>query len=78
MPIKSYLAHPYQGQKMELYNTLSQLEGCEVIPAENKDVLILVTDTETSKQEDALQEKLNMIKSIKLLAMVAGFNASKN
>ena len=78
MPIKSYLAHPQQGKKMELLQTLAAMDYCEVIPAENKDLLILVTDTESNNQEDDLQDKLNTIKSIKLLALVSGFNASKN
>ena len=78
MPIKSYLAHPHQGKKMELYQTLSGLSKCEVIPAENKDLLILVTDTDSSSEEDRLQEKLQAIDSMKLLAMVSGFNTTKN
>ena len=78
MPIKSYLAHPHSGKKMELMQTLTSLNYCEVIPAENKELLILITDTESNAQEDDLQEQLNTIKSIKLLALVSGFNASKN
>lgn len=78
MPIKSYLAHPHHGKKTELLQTLSSIEHCEVIPAENKDLLILITDTESSNQEDQLQERLETIKAIKLLALVSGFNASKN
>jgi len=77
MPIKSYLAHPHYGKKMELFHTLSSIDQCEVIPAENKDLLILVTETNSSKEEDSLQGKLNAIDSIKLLAMVSGFNTSK-
>ena len=78
MPIKSYLAHPHQGKKTELMQTLTSLDHCEVIPAENKELLILITDTESNLQEDNLQEQLNTISSIKLLALVSGFNASKN
>lgn len=63
---------------MELYQTLSALSKCEVIPAENKDLLILVTDTDSSSEEDRLQEKLQAIDSMKLLAMVSGFNTTKN
>ncbi len=78
MPIKSYLAHPHQGKKMELFQSLNSIEHCEVIPAENKDLLILITDTNDSSEEDSLQVKLEAIRSIKLLAMVSGFNTSKN
>ncbi|MBQ4802148.1 hypothetical protein J8L88_04715 [Aquimarina sp. MMG015] len=74
MPIKSYLAHPYQGKKDQLISALSSLENCEVIPAKNQELLIVVTDTNNSVQEDILREKLETISSLKLLAMVSGFN----
>lgn len=78
MPIKSYLAHPFEGKKGELINELSNLKNCEIIPAENKDVLILVTDTNSKLEETQLKDKLDTIKSLKLLAMVSGFNSPKN
>ncbi|WGH76764.1 hypothetical protein P8625_06330 [Tenacibaculum tangerinum] len=74
MPIKSYLAHPHDGKKDELIKALSSLNECEVIPAENKDVLVVVTETETKAEEDILKQKLETIGSLKLLAMVSGFN----
>ncbi len=74
MPIKSYLAHPHEGKKAHLIEALKSLEYCEVIPAENKDLLIVVTDTHTREQEDHLKEKIENITSLKLLAMVSGFN----
>lgn len=74
MPIKSYLAHPHDGKKQELIKALSSLGECEVIPAENKDVLVVVTETETKAAEDTLKQKLETISSLKLLAMVSGFN----
>ncbi len=78
MPITSYLVHPHEGKKTELTQVLLQLEQCEVIPAENKDILILVTDTDNKNQEALLKEKIEAISSLKLLAMVSGFNTPKN
>ncbi|WP_440121829.1 hypothetical protein [Tenacibaculum sp. Ill] len=78
MPIKSYLAHPHDGKKEELIKVLSTLKECDVLPAENKDVLVLVTETETKAEEDILKQKLEAISSLKLLAMVSGFNTPKN
>lgn len=78
MPIKSYLAHPHQGKKKELITALSSIKQCEVIPAENKDLLILITDTKDNFEEDNIKEKLESITSLKLLAMVSGFNTPKN
>ena len=78
MPIKSYLAHPHLGKKMEVMQTLSSIQFCEVIPAENKDLLILITDTNSNEEEDDLKMLLEAVDDIKLLAMVSGFNTSKN
>ena len=77
MPIKSYLVHPHDGKKNELQNTLSSIDKCEVIPAENENLLILVTDTHDVKEDIELQEKLESIDSLKLIAMVSGFNSPK-
>jgi nitrate reductase NapAB chaperone NapD len=76
MPIKSYLAHPYKGGKSHLMRELSAIKGCEVIPSENKNVLILITDTQTKKQEEFIKNQLHRIGSLQLLAMVSGFNTS--
>ena len=76
MPIISYLAHPHDGRKEELIKALSSMQECEVIPAENKDVLVLVTETKTKADEDKLKQKLEAIDSLKLLAMVSGYNTN--
>ena len=74
MPIKSYLVYPHDGKKEELIKHLSTIESCEVTPAENKDVLVLVTETENKTSEANLKEVLESIDSLKLLAMVSGFD----
>ncbi|MCF6350645.1 MAG: hypothetical protein L3J23_06380 [Flavobacteriaceae bacterium] len=74
MSIKSYLAHPYQGKKNELIKALSSIKQCEVVPAKNKNLLILITDTKDNLEEDSIKEKIEAIESLKLLAMVSGFN----
>ncbi len=78
MPIKSYLAHPHTGKKKELIETLSKMDQCEVMPAQNKDILILITETDNKANEAILKEKLETIESLKLLAMVSGFNTPQN
>ncbi|WP_194767799.1 hypothetical protein [Tamlana sp. I1] len=78
MPIKSYLAHPYDGKKDDLVIALSQISKCDVIPAENNDVLIIVTETDTLKEDEQLKETIEAIDSLKLLAMVSGFDTPKN
>ena len=74
MPIKSYLAHPHDGKKNSLIEAINAMEYCEVIPAENENLLIVVTDTESEEQEENLKEKIENLESLKLLAMVSGFN----
>ncbi|TGV01466.1 hypothetical protein [Flavivirga rizhaonensis] len=78
MPIKSYLAHPQEGKKEDLIKALSELKECEVMPATNEDVLVVVTDTLDDASEDILKEKIEKIDSLKLLAMVSGFNSPQN
>ncbi|MBA6157307.1 hypothetical protein H3Z83_12385 [Tenacibaculum sp. S7007] len=77
MPIKSYLAHPLEGKKEELQQAISLLDGCEIIPAENKDVLVVVTETKDDAEDKSLKESIETIKSLKLLALVSGFNTPK-
>lgn len=78
MPIKSYLAHPHDGKKEDLIKALSAINQCEIIPAENKDVLVVVTETEDDEEDKNLKEKIEALNSLKLLALVSGFNAPKN
>ncbi len=78
MPIKSYLAHPHNGKKNELIQALSAIDQCEIVAAQNKEVLVLVTETENKVEEAILKEKLETIDSLKLLAMVSGFNTPQN
>ena len=75
MPIKSYLAIAIPGKKKELIHALQEIGQCEVVPAENQDVLALVTDTANEKEDELLKEKIEGIVSLKLLSLVSGFNA---
>ncbi len=72
MPVFSYLAYPVQGAKEELLKDLKALEHCEVMPAENEEVLILVTDTPDEKSEEELKKKLKDLKSLQSLGMAFG------
>jgi nitrate reductase NapAB chaperone NapD len=72
MPVFSYLAYPASGLKARLIEDLAALDFCEVTPAENEDVLILVTDTPDEETEKKLQEKLKTIKSLESLGMTFG------
>ena len=77
MPITSYLAHPLEGKKTELIKALASFKECDVIPAENKEVLVVVTETENTEEENILKDKIEAIDSLKFLALVSGFNTPK-
>jgi nitrate reductase NapAB chaperone NapD len=78
MPIKSYLAHAVTGKKEELKNALLRLPQCEVVLAENQDIIALVTDTANEDEEDLLKEKIDTIPSLKLLSLISGFQTPQN
>ena len=72
MPVFSYLAYPEKGSKEKLLYALSALAYCDVMAAENKEILILVTDTPNEDAEKALQKKLKKLKSLASLNMTFG------
>ncbi len=72
MPVFSYLAYPKQGAKQDLINDLKTLDHCEVTPADNQNILILITDTPDEETEKALQKKLKKLKSLESLGMTFG------
>lgn len=78
MPVKSYIAHAMKGKKEELMQALLRFEECEVVPAENQEVLALVTDTIDEAEEENLKQKIEAIESLKLLSLVSGFNTPQN
>lgn len=72
MPIFSYLAYPVSGKKEKLLDDLSAMDHCEAMPAENQDLLILITETPDETQEKALQCKLKALRSLQSLGMTFG------
>jgi nitrate reductase NapAB chaperone NapD len=72
MPVFSYLAYPVPGAKDELLNDLAALDYCEATPADNQEILILVTDTPDESKEKELQNKLKKLKSLESLGMTFG------
>lgn len=77
MPIKSYLAHPVDGKKNALILALNALENCEVIPSENEELLIVLTDTLTLEEDKSLKETIDALDSLKMISLVSGFNTPK-
>ncbi len=72
MPVFSYLAYPEQGAKEQLLKDLSELRYCEITPAQNEELLILLTDTPDEDSEQQLQKKLKALDSLQSLGMTFG------
>ncbi len=74
MPIFSYLAMPKSGAKEVLCADLAALPHCEVIPSDNQEVVVLVTDTPDETTEDKLQKSLNNLQSLQSLSLAFGYD----
>ena len=72
MPVFSYLAYPEKGAKEQLLKDLTALQYCEATPADNQDILILLTDTPDEVSEKSLQKQLKALKSLQSLGMTFG------
>lgn len=72
MPVFSYLAYPEKDKKQQLIAELSSIEYCEVNPADNKDVIILITDAPDVETDKALQEKIQALDSLQSISMTFG------
>lgn len=72
MPVFSYIAYPEQGAKEQLLKDLSELRYCEITPAQNEEILILLTDTPDEDSENKLQKKLKALDSLQSLGMTFG------
>jgi hypothetical protein len=68
----SYIATPIKGNQEQLIQDLSDLEFCEVIPAENRNLVILVTTAPNKESEQHLQLQLKQLKSLESLSMTYG------
>mgnify|MGYP003691452369 CR=1 FL=1 len=76
MPIKSFIAFPAQNQKEQMITDLSAMEECEVLPAKNEEVVILVTDTNSEEEEKALINTINDLPTVDQISMVSGYEAN--
>lgn len=74
MPIFSYLAIPTSGAKSTLCENLSALPYCQIIPAENQDVIVLITDTPNEATENELQQTLKGVVSLQSLSLAFGYD----
>lgn len=74
MPIKSYIAHPAEGRRNELIMKLKEFSSCNITPATNQEIVIVVTDTFSNEEDQTLHEKLMKLPELKHLTLVSGFS----
>ncbi len=74
MPIFSYLAIPRDGAKDALCADLAALDHCRVMPADNHEIIVLITDTPSEATEEALQESLKNLQSLQSLNLAFGYD----
>jgi nitrate reductase NapAB chaperone NapD len=70
--ICSYLVIPEDGALARVAERLGALPGCDVVSAENRDVLILVTDTPGLEEEGVLRRKVEALDGIQALLLTFG------
>ncbi len=74
MPLFSYLAIPRNGAKKRLCAELAVFKYCQVIPADNYDVLVVITDTPDETTEKSLQASLKSLPSLQSLSLAFGYD----
>lgn len=77
MPVLSYIAIPRAGAKDELLAVLKATQYCEAIPADNEDIVVLVTDTPDKQTDKKLYGQLKNLQSLESLSMTFGYNDEK-
>ncbi|MDP2088159.1 MAG: hypothetical protein Q8J84_02025 [Flavobacteriaceae bacterium] len=74
MPIKSYIAHPIEGKRRELIMKLKELSSCEIMPATNQEIVIVVTDTFSNQEDQQLYDTIINFPELKHFTLVSGFS----
>jgi len=72
MPVCSYLVIPERGAAEQVAVRLRSLPGCDVAPAENRGLLLLVTDTPGPEEDNALRNRLEGMEGIHALILAFG------
>jgi len=72
MPVCSYLVVPDTGKLDALTKRIAALPECETIPAENRNLLLVVTDTPSLEAEEHLRRRLEAMEEIQLLMLTFG------
>jgi nitrate reductase NapAB chaperone NapD len=72
MPICSYIVFPHPGKKNQLARDLDAIDGCQTQRAEGEELLLLLTETRSKKEEKALLDRLESMRDIQCLVLSFG------
>lgn len=72
MAVCSYLVFPAPGSADALWAELKNIPGCDVYPAVNNEVAVLVTDAATRDEDDALRRQVEALPDVACLALAYG------
>lgn len=72
MAICSYLVIPARGAAVDVAARLSALPGCEVVRAENRELLILLTESGSPEEEESLRQQVEAVDGIHALILTFG------
>jgi nitrate reductase NapAB chaperone NapD len=72
MSVCSYLVLANPGSARAVAERLAGIPRCDVIPAENRDVLVLVTETDDPEEERTLRDRLAAVEDVAALVLTFG------
>ena len=72
MPVCGYVVLPRPGALEDAARDLRDIEGCEVFPAENDELLLLVTESDSVQHDQELRQRVNGVPGIQALLLTFG------
>ena len=73
MGVRSFLVYVAPEARDQVAQALASEPSCDVYPADNRDVVVVVTDLEDRDAEDAFDERLAAMPGVLNVALVAGY-----
>lgn len=72
MPVCSYLVFPRRGRSTHAAAALSAIPGCDVSPADDRELLVLVTSSADAASEESLRAAVEAVEDVECLALSFG------
>lgn len=72
MPVCSYLVFPRRGRSAHAAAALAAIPGCDVTPAELRELLVLVTSSADVASEESLRAAVEAVEDVECLALSFG------